>query len=127
MPLVVIAVVLGWLVLSGGSIPSPSVLWQAVPGTKGLLTIANGVMLTLILVILNFVLRMPREGGPIQGEDADSARHTPGDRGAIAAESAEEIRPGDEFAETGSHGVGVDDDDRPAGDLRSIKGPSGDG
>jgi hypothetical protein len=115
---VVIALVVGWLLLSGGSIPTPSVLWRAVPGTKGLLTIANGVLLGLILIIVNFVLRMPREGGPLQPDDGESSRRTEGDREASAGETAQEIARGDEFAETGSHGVGVDDDDRPVEELR---------
>lgn len=106
-PLVVIALVLGWLLLSGGSIPALSVLWREVPGTKGLVTIANGVMLGLILIIVNFVWRMPRDGGPLLRDDEEPAVNSP-----------EEIQPGDEFAETGSPGVRVTDDDRPVEDPR---------
>lgn len=117
-PLIVIALVLGWLLLSGGSIPAPSILWREVPGTKGLLTIANGVMLGLILIILNFVLRMPRDGGPLQGDEAEPADRNQDDREDSVGKTAEEIQPGDEFAETGSPGVRVIDDDRPVEDPR---------
>ncbi|WP_152050942.1 hypothetical protein [Tautonia marina] len=106
-PLVVIALVLGWLLLSGGSIPALSVLWRELPGTKGLVTIANGVMLGLILIIVNFVWRMPRDGGPLLQDDEEAA-----------AKSPEEIPSADEFAETGSPGVRVTDDDRPVEDPK---------
>ncbi|WP_169974067.1 hypothetical protein [Tautonia rosea] len=112
----VIALVLGWLVLSGGSIPSLSILWKELPGTRGLVTIANAVMLGLILIIVNFVLRMPREGGPLEGDEADLAARNLDVREDSYGRTAEEIQARDEFAETGSPGVRVTDDDRPVED-----------
>ena len=100
-PLVVIGGVVVWLLLTGGSIPGLSILWGMVPETGGVLTVGHLVLLVLILTIANFVLRMPREGGPLIDESGSD------ELGSLEPESrpkpsTEESRTESEFPETGS-------------------------
>jgi hypothetical protein len=76
-PLVVIAVVLAWLLFSGGSLTDWFALRGAVPGTGGMVAKGHLVLLALILIIANFVFRMPREGGPMASEEQESGGQEP--------------------------------------------------
>jgi hypothetical protein len=71
-PLVVIGVVLAWLLFSGGSLTDWFALRGAIPGTGGMVAKGHLVLLALILIIANFVFRMPREGGPLAAEEENS-------------------------------------------------------
>ena len=62
---VVVTAVLVWLLLSGGSLADWFSMRGAVPGTGGVLSKGHLLILGLILVIAQYVLRMPREGGPL--------------------------------------------------------------
>lgn len=119
-PLVVIGGVLGWLLLTGGAVPGLEIIEGRIPGTGGILTVGHLVLLALILVIGNFVIRIPREGGPVSGDACP-------DPPASDDDSEEEIGEEGEFPETESGRRRVKPDDRPVEDVRQHRGPSTDG
>jgi hypothetical protein len=108
--LAVIVGVLGWLLLTGGVVPGLAIVEGKIPGTRGILTVGHVVMIVLIAVILNFVLRMPRSGGPLAGGED---RAGGADSGDVAGEGPEENRGDGEFPETGAGGDRVSHRDRP--------------
>ena len=80
---VVVTAVVVWFLLSGGSLADWFSMRGAVPGTGGVLSKGHLLLLALILVIAQYVLRMPREGGPLvdesgpeDGEPADPEGET---------------------------------------------------
>ncbi|QDV38041.1 hypothetical protein [Tautonia plasticadhaerens] len=73
-PLVAIGLILAWLLFSGGRVTDWFALRGPVPGTGGMVRKGYLVLLALILVIANFVLRMPREGGPMAAEEEGEDR-----------------------------------------------------
>lgn len=79
-PLVVIGLILAWLLFSGGRITDWFALRGPVPGTGGMVRKGYLVLLALILIIANFVLRMPRQGGPMAVEEEEGEGDSPGDR-----------------------------------------------